>query len=371
MKVSLVGAALILGICAVACSSNNPAAAPVTVADGGAETGTGLTDAQYASNAVNAMHDTILVDLNTMHDALVDLQSAAPTTQGRGWDATTDAAAITTMKAAWVRARTAYEHIEGALAPLFPDIDTSIDARYDGFMAKLAAKGGDPYLFDDVGVTGMHAIERIVYLDTTPARVIGFEKVLPGYVAATYPATPTEASDFKTKLCARAIADAATLRDQWTPANIQRAVAFQGLISLMNEQGEKVNKAASNEEESRYSQRTMADIRDNLQGTITIYAAFKPWITSRVAAAKGGDDGASINAKTENGFASLRDAYANVASDAIPTPPATWSSQAPSASDLATPFGQLYTKVHSSIDAESGIVFQMNEAAKLLGFPAP
>ena len=42
--------------------------------------------------------------------------------------------AIAAMTAAWVRARTAYEHIEGALAPLFPDLDAAIDARYDDFL---------------------------------------------------------------------------------------------------------------------------------------------------------------------------------------------------------------------------------------------
>lgn len=45
-----------------------------------------------------------------------------------------DAAAIDGMKESWAKARTAYEHIEGAIAPLFPDIDAAIDERYDGFL---------------------------------------------------------------------------------------------------------------------------------------------------------------------------------------------------------------------------------------------
>src|SRR5262249_44102286 len=158
-------------------------------------------------------------------------------------------------------ARTAYEHVEGAIAPLFPDIDVSIDARYDDFMTQLAAQGGDADLFDDRGVTGMHAVERIVYADVTPARVVAFERSLPGYVPAAFPATAAEAAEFKTKLCQKLVSDAEELVAQWTPADIDAAIAFQGLISLMNEQREKVQKAASNEEESRYSQRTMADLR--------------------------------------------------------------------------------------------------------------
>ena len=51
----------------------------------------------------------------------------------------TDAAAIAAMKDAWKRRRIAYEHVEGATAPIFPDVDVSMDARYDDFLAMLGA----------------------------------------------------------------------------------------------------------------------------------------------------------------------------------------------------------------------------------------
>ena len=57
--------------------------------------------------------------------------------------------------------------------------------------------------------------------------------------------------------------------------------------------------------------------------------------------------------------------------DALPPVPATWSSDAPSPADLATPFGQMWQQVHAATDparAES-IVAQMNAIAELLGFP--
>src|SRR5262249_29257539 len=162
----------------------------------------------------------------------------APLTSGRGWDAAQDGAAIAAMKDAWVRARNAYEHVEGAFVSLFPDIDNSLDARYDDFMTQLIGTGGDSNLFDDKGGTGLHAVERILYSSTTPQRVVDFEKTLPGYVAARFPNSAAEASDFKTKLCAKVVADAGELRAQWTPAKIDIAVAFQGLNSLMNEQRE-------------------------------------------------------------------------------------------------------------------------------------
>lgn len=357
-----------------ACSSSD-SAGPAASADAGADAGdtgaTGLTDDQYAATIVTSMHDALLEDLDTLSVAAVDLQNAAPVTSGRGWDATADAAAIAAMKDAWVRARNAYEHVEGAFAPLFPTIDNSLDARYDDFMTQLLGSGGDANLFDDKGVTGLHAVERILYVDSTPQHVVDFEKTLPGYVAAKWPSTQQEAADFKGLLCAKIVADVADLKGQWQPAKINIAVAFQGLISLMNEQREKVTKASTSEEESRYSQRTMADLRDNLDGTTTIYAIFQPWITSKANAGDPTKDGPTIDAKITAGFKELAAAYAKVSGDGIPQPPDTWSAENPSPADLATPFGQLYGAVKTAVDpnTEEGVVFEMNRAAAILGFP--
>ena len=63
------------------------------------------------------------------------------------------------MKDAWIRARAAYERTEGAIAPLFPDIDPAVDARYDDFLASSGRRGSGPLRRQ--GVTGMHGIERI------------------------------------------------------------------------------------------------------------------------------------------------------------------------------------------------------------------
>ncbi|MEO6418738.1 MAG: EfeM/EfeO family lipoprotein [Polyangiaceae bacterium] len=349
-----------------ACTSNDAAPAGT---DGGSS-GPVLTDEQYSAMIVASMHDALLRDIVSLSQAALDMQTAAPLPTGRGWNATMDAAAIASMKDAWVRARTAYEHVEGAFVSLFPDIDNALDARYDDFMGQLAAAGGDAYLFDEKGVTGLHAIERVLYVDTTPANVVAFEKVLPGYVPAAFPATEQEAADFKNKLCTKLIADVKNLQDQWTPAHINIAISFQGLISLMAEQREKVTKASTNEEESRYSQRTMADIRDNLDGTTVIYGLFQPWIKAKTSSDPT-KDGTAIDAKILAGFDGLKMAYAAVQGDAIPQPPSTWSAQAPSAQDLQTPFGVLYTKVKAEVDpnADGSVVFEMNSAAGLLGFP--
>ncbi|HEU4579691.1 MAG TPA: EfeM/EfeO family lipoprotein [Polyangiaceae bacterium] len=340
-------ALIALSLAAPACSSD----------DSG---GSGF-DAEYQQKVVTGMHSALLADVNALHDAAVDLQAAAPTPAGRGWDDTEDAAAISQMTAAWLRARAAYERTEGALAPLFPDTDAAIDARYEDFLEGVP--GGDQNLFDDEGVTGMHAIERIIFAPKIPASVIEVESSLPGYKAAAWPKSEAEARAFKDELCARLIQDTQDLADQWQPQSIDLDGAFNGLISLMNEQREKVNKAASEEEESRYAQRTLADLRDNLAGTTRIYALFKEWLLTKA-------NGEKIDADVEASFASLDTTYKSFSGDAIPTPPATWSSEKPSASDLQSPFGKLYTAVQQAVDPNisGSAVDGMNRAASELGF---
>jgi iron uptake system component EfeO len=370
------GTILLAGLLVAACSSAssngtttpaNPAPGPIDMVDAGGTpmAEAGLTDAEQRAKAVQAMHDALLVDVQALSKAVADLKDAAPTPADRGWDKTLDAAAITSMRAAWVRARTAYEHIEGALAPLFPDIDTAIDARYDDFLAMLPS--GDTYLFDDKGVTGMHAVERVLYADVIPARVVTFEMSLQGYVAAAMPATAQEAADFKNKLCAKLVADTTTLLGEWTPAKIDVAIAYSGLVSLVEEQREKVVKASTSEEESRYSQRTMTDLRDNLAGTKTAYAVFQPWLLTKA------NGGADLDRDILAGFGRLDAAYSMVQGEAIPAPPPTWSAEMPSAADLMTPFGQLYASVSAQVDRTKpdSVVAKLDTAGTLLGFAVP
>lgn len=337
---------------------------------GGGSGGSATTgDAAFKAGLTTAMHDSLLADMDELLAAATDLQAAAPVTPGRGWDATKDAAAIDASRKAWIRARTAYEHIEGAVAPIFPDVDFTIDARYDDFMAHLAPNGdADP--FDGEGATGLHMVERVLWADGIPASVVASEKVLPGYVPAAFPATEAQSTAFRGKLCARIVSDATTLRKQWTPANIDVPAAFQGLVSVMNEQKEKVNKAAAGEEESRYSQRTLTDLRANLDGTKKIYALFQPWLLSKTSTDPT-RDGKTIDTAILGQFDTLTTLYAGVGADALPFPPATWSAEMPSSADLATPFGKLYSGVKTAVDPtlDGSLGTEMNYAAALLGFP--
>lgn len=320
----------------------------------------------YESQVTTGMQQTVLADIKALHKAALDLQAAAPLPTGRGWSATQDMAAIDAMTSAWLRARAAYERTEGAIAPLFPEIDGAIDARYDDFLEHLKG-AGDSDLFDDQGVTGMHAIERILFANQIPSNVVALEESLPGYAPAAWPATAEEAAEFKEKLAGQLVKDIARLESGWKPANIDLPGAFSGLIALMNEQREKVNKAASDEEESRYAQRTMADIRDNLAGTRAIYRLFSPWVQSK-------DGGAVLDAEVEAAFDQLAEVYATVDGDAFPAPPATWVAEGtPTEEELATPFGKLFTTVQKAVDPNvpGSAVEAMNRVAKLLAFDEP
>ena len=167
------------------------------------------SDAQYRAEVAAAMSDALTIDLEQMVKAATELHDLAPTVDDRGWDPQLDAGAIVRMRAAWFRARSAYEHIEGAIAPLFPEIDAALDARYEEALPR--GGGGDPYLFDDQGVVGMDAIERILYADSIPARVVTYESALPGYRPAAFPGNERESRDFKTLLSKKLIDDATLL----------------------------------------------------------------------------------------------------------------------------------------------------------------
>jgi iron uptake system component EfeO len=319
------------------------------------------SDASFRAEVTKGMHDSLALEIADWKKAAVDLANFAPVTSGRGWDANEDAQAIADMKGAWKRVRVAYEHIEGAIAPLFPETDFATDARYDDYLVERKGKVDDNP-FDGEGVTGQHAIERILYADAIPPYVVDFESNLPGYGPARFPADETEASDFKNKLCARLVSDIAALESEWQPVKIDIKGVYTGLIALMNEQGEKVNKAATQEEESRYANRTLADLHANLEGTVKIYNLFQPWIVSK--------SGSATDKSIQSGFDQLRTVYSETPGEAIPQPPATWSSIHPTPQDLATPFGKLFSAVQDAVDPakEGSVVKEMNSAAELLGF---
>jgi iron uptake system component EfeO len=316
------------------------------------------SDVEREEQAVLEVKGKIQVSLDELYDAAVDLQAAAPAPDADGWSAATDAAAVNEMRAQWKRARLAYEHVEGAIAVLFPDLDVSTDARYDAFIEVSP----DQNLFDDTGVTGAHAIERVLWSDAMPGSVLAFESALPGYKAAAFPASEAEASDFKAKLCARFVADTKAIRDGFGPLALDASAAYRGVIGSMAEQVEKINKAATGEEESRYAQFTLADMRANVAAGKETYAAFQGWLKDK--------GGAAVDVEILAGFDRIDEAYVQINGDALPPVPEGWSSEAPPADLLEnTPFGRLFGVLRTEADpeAQGSLVSAMLKSADLLG----
>lgn len=321
-----------------------------------------VDDRAQQARVERSMKAWLVSELSHFREAAAELQRAAPTPEGRGWSATQDAEAIQQMKEAWGRARQAYELIEGAIAPLFPDSDTATDARYDDFMAALGATG-DPDPFDDRGVVGVHAIERVLWADAVPRETVAFESRLPGYRAAAFPATEAEARSFKDKLAAKLVADIEQLERQLSPVDLDIAFAFRGLIDLTNEQLEKVDRAATGREESRYAQTTLRDLRANREGCLAAYRLFQPWLTARGRS--------ELDAQVMAGFTRLARAYDATPGAAIPRPPDAWSSLSPKPEHASTPFGKLFSVVRRETDDQQAgsLSHGLMGVADALGLP--
>jgi iron uptake system component EfeO len=315
------------------------------------------SDAEFKNEIVASMHQLLIVDLQGLNHAAITLQMAAPTPGGRGWDADSDRNSIAAMKAAWDLTRFYWERAESTLGDTFPELDTSMDSRYEDQVPEA-----DSNLFDGTGVTGMHAIERILYAPG-PQEVIKYESSIPGSTAATWPADEQQALQFKTGLCQRLVDDSRSLVDQWATISIDLPVVFTGLTGLMSAQAEKVGLAVVHREESRYSEKTMLDLRWNLAGTEDIYALFRPWLATK-------DFGAMLSVAVQKAFDGLEQTYGSVPGDAIPQPPLTWT-DIPTPDDQQSPFGKLYGAVVLQVDPgrQDSAVNAMNHVARALGLP--
>lgn len=321
-------------------------------AGGKAAGGSGASE--FQEEATVAVKKFVGEQLDKLVTATEDLQKAAPEPDDNGWDEKDPQ--MEKMRSAWKAARSAYEHIEGPIAALFSELDVATDARYDAFIEE---NGADDNLFDDQNVTGMHAIERILYSNQTPDYVVKFEKAIAGYKAAAFPKTKDEADQFKNKLCKRLVDDIKTMREQYTSLALDVDTAFVGMIASTTEQSEKTTKAATGEDESRYAQNTMADMRANLAGARSVYEAFKPWIESTKGDVAGIE--AALN-KTD-------DAYKAVEGDALPKVPDNFNPDEPSEAHLATPYGKLWKLLTDETDPEKegSLVSLFTDAADKMG----
>lgn len=339
-RISCLSTLLLLALGAVGCGESQP-----------------LSDHDAALFSVKR---DITADLGVLVTEVTAMRAALPPPDADGWNAAADRAAVTAMRQHWFLARAAYERIEGAVAILFPEGDYEIDARYDGFLANLPGHRDDD-LFDGEGVTGMHAVERILWADEHPPVVLAFERGQPGYVPAAFPSTEAEATRFRDGLMARLVRDVTRMRDGFAPLALDPSSAFRGVIGSMREQAEKVDNAASGEEESRYARATLLDMRSNLTGASRTWLAFRPWVLSR--------GGVALAQRVDQKLTALRAQYDLPTGNSIPPVPEGYDPDMPSQSDRQTPFGALRDFVHSETDAslDGSLVFEMNAAADLLG----
>jgi iron uptake system component EfeO len=317
------------------------------------------TDAQLQSDIVSNMHQLVMDEINRLIRAARDLQAAAPATVAEGWDSSPAAeTAMAAMQKAWRDSRLAWESIEGTVSPLFPDVDESLDARYED----LLATGTDATPFDGQGATGMHAIERVMFAPS-PDAVATYESTLTGYWLAARPSTDQDAAQFKNGLAQRFVDDSTWLGAQWSSRTIDLDVVFMGLTGLIASQAEKLSLAAVHQEESRYSRTTMADMRANLKGTRDVYELFVPWLDSKPF-------GMTTNKNAVAALQELDRNYSLVEGDAVPEPPTSWTATGPqTTADLMTPFGALYSAVFQAADSKrvGSAVDAMNHVAWALG----
>lgn len=310
----------------------------------------------FETQATLSVKAVVDAQLAKLVKASEDLQKAAPEPDDDGWNEKDDAEAHKKMVAAWKQARTAYENVEGPIAVLFDGLDVSTDARYDAFIEE---NGPDENLFDDENVIGMHAIERILWSGSTPNYVVKFEKALDGYKEAAFPKTKEEADDFKNKLCKRLVDDTKMMQENYASIALEVGTAFQGIVGSVQEQSEKTNLAATGEDESRYAQNTMADMRANLNGAREVYKAFKPWIEDT----KGDVEG------IEAGFKRLEDAYKGVEGDALPKAPDGFNPDEPKDEHVESPYGKLWKLLidETDLENEESLVKLINDAAIGMG----
>jgi iron uptake system component EfeO len=321
------------------------------------------TDAQLQLDIVSNMHRLVASEIQGLNQAASDLQAAAPASIAQGWDISGDGGvAMAAMKEAWTRTRFYWERAEGTLAPSFPDLDQSMDSRYENSLDQLGGVA-DPDPFDAQGLTGMHAVERILFAPGPPP-VVAYESSLAGYSVAAAPATDQEAADFKSGLCQRLVDDSQGVLAGWRSLTIDLGVVFMGLTGQLSAQAEKVSLAANHQQESRYSETTMTDLRSNLAGTRAIYDLFVPWLATKPY-------GTTLDNNARVAFDQLDQIYASVPGEAIPPPPSTWGASPESTEDLNSPFGTLYVTVVQAVDpSRSGsAVDAMNHVAIALGLP--
>ncbi|UJR85893.1 imelysin family protein [Sandaracinus amylolyticus] len=307
---------------------------------------------EQATRAVKSYVDAEVAELARACDALC---AAAPAPDSDGWSIERDRDAVERMRTEWRRARRAYEHVEGAIAILFPDTDASVDGRYEHEVELRR----DDTPFDANGFVGMHAIERVLWADAIPAPTERFERALASYTPPRTPSSEAEARAFRDELCARLTGDVRAMERALGPLALDPATAWRGIVGSIEEQAEKVRLGTTGEDESRYAQHTLADMRANLEGGRAVLDAFAPMLAATPDAARERD-------AIDRELRALERVYAESGDDALPPVPREFDPDAPSE---RTPYGRLFVLLASASDprAESSLAARLRHAGEAMG----
>jgi iron uptake system component EfeO len=289
------------------------------------------------------------------------LRDAAPAPDHDGWNASDDAAALAAMRGAWLDARAAYTAVEVSASTLFPELHGRLDTDYDD----LLADGVDASPFDDHGLVGLQAVERILWSNAISAHVVDHESALPNSAAARFPLDANEANGLKNKLLARLEADAAALREGFRAADLDADAAYSITTLSLQEQLGQLEEAGKGEGKARYAGVSLANLRVDLAATEAIYALFRPWILGK-------SGGPHTDEEVAKGIVRLHEAYDAAPGDDLPVPPVGWRTADPSDDLLATPFGRLFAAARDEAEPaiDGTLCFEMVEGAGLLGVTA-
>lgn len=294
-------------------------------------------------------------EVRLLAEAVRALAEHAPTPDADGWSLEADRDAVDRMRADWRRARAAYEHVEGAIAILFPETDADIDDRYE----RVAELTRDDRPFDGVGFIGMHAVERVLWSESQRPEVIAFESTLHGYVAPRTPHDVDEATAFRDGLVARLVTDVSAMEQALGPLALDAATAYRGIQGSLEEQLEKLRLDAIGQSESRYADTTLADMRANVEGGARILEAFAPLVRTLA-------DGEPRQRLLAARWGALVTLYGE--GDAMPPMPPSFR---PSAPDEATRYGRLYVTLEHEADLEraGSLARELVETGQLLTIP--
>jgi iron uptake system component EfeO len=271
------------------------------------------------------------------------IAKAAPA--GRGWDAGMDSDALSIMRAQWRRAHEAYQAIQVSVATVFPDLNRDMDQSYEDQLGQLGLTG-DPEPFDDKGVIGMHAIERVLYADVVPEAATARENIILGYAAPAFPMSEQDAADFRDKLVGKLTADITTMRARLGPLDLDVGFAAKSAMDLLQAEISKLFWASGRgNEESRYSHSTLADVRADHAGCRALYLILQP----RLASLPGGS---AVDKDVVQGLARVTTVLATVPGDAIPPATESWKPDMTAPEDLMTAFGKLYAALSQETSAK-------------------